>query len=343
VTATFVPSTVPLTVTKGGAGAGTVTSSPAGIDCGATCNFDFNAGAAITLTATPAAGSIFAGWTGACTGTAPCQVTLNAATSVNANFEIATNLPRLVGISTRMAVLTQDNVMIGGFIIDGTQPKTVVVRARGPSLGVAGALADPTMVIVPAVGGPSLLNDDWPLAANAAQLQASGFAPGDPHESALLVTLPPGAYTAIVSGKNNTTGVAIVEVFELDRPEVPLIGISTRGFVQTQDNVMIGGFIIQGSAPLTVAIRARGPSLGVTGALANPTLVVVPAAGTPSLLNDDWQLHPNAAQMQASGFAPNHPLEAGMLVTLPPGAYTAIVTGVNSTTGVALVEVYVVD
>jgi len=257
-------------------------------------------------------------------------------------IDLAINLPRLVGISTRMAVLTGDNVMIGGFIIDGTQPKTVVVRARGPSLGVAGALANPTMVIVPAAGGPSLVNDDWPLAANAGELQASGFAPGSPLESALLVTLPPGAYTAIVSGVNNTTGVAIVEVFELDHPEVPLIGISTRGFVQTGDNVMIGGFIIQGSGPQNVVVRARGPSLSATGVpnvLANPMLQLF-SGQTQIGINDNWQDAANAAQIQSSGFAPADPLEAAILTTLQPGAYTAIVTGAGGTTGVAIVEVF---
>jgi len=233
--------------------------------------------------------------------------------------------------------------MIGGFIIDGPLPKTVVVRARGPSLGLSGALADPTMTIVPAAGGAHLLNDDWQLADNAAQLQAIGFAPGDPKESAVLATLNPGAYTAIVSGVGGTTGLAIVEVYEIDQPDSPAIGISTRGLVQTLDRVMIGGFIIQGDAPLTVVVRARGPSLGVDGVLLDPVLNIVPAGGGQSFVNDDWQNDVKALQLQASGFAPAHPWESALLLTLNPGAYTAIVSGSGGTTGLALVEVYVLD
>jgi hypothetical protein len=248
----------------------------------------------------------------------------------------------LIGISTRANVLTGDDVVIGGFIIGGAVPKTVVVRARGPSTGVPGFLADPTLTLVPSAGGANLSNDDWGLAANAAALQASGFAPANAKEAAILATLNPGAYTAIVSGVNNATGVAIVEVYEMDHPEVPLIGISTRARVQTGDNVVIGGFIIQGASPLQVVVRARGPSTGLTSALADPTLTIVPAAGGANLINDDWGTAANAATLQASGFAPGNAKEAAILVTLNPGAYTAIVSGVGNTTGVAIVEVYVV-
>ncbi|HET9579460.1 MAG TPA: hypothetical protein VFP44_16635 [Usitatibacter sp.] len=251
----------------------------------------------------------------------------------------------LLGLSTRMDVLTGDNVLIGGFVIGGASPKTVVVRARGPSLGVAGALGDPTLTLVPADGSTPITNDDWGSAANAAQVQASGFAPADAKESAILVTLNPGAYTAIVSGVGNTTGVAIVEIFEVDHPEVPLSAISTRGDVLTGDNVMIGGFIIPGSAPRTVVVRARGPSLassGVAGALADPTLTLVPADGSTPITNDDWGSAANAAQLQASGFAPADAKESAILVTLNPGAYTAVVSGVGGATGVSIVEIFAV-
>jgi streptogramin lyase len=254
--------------------------------------------------------------------------------------QIQANLSRLFGISTRVNVLTGDNVMIGGFIVDGPSAKTVVVRARGPSLGVAGQMVDPTMTIVPAAGGPNLINDDWGTAANAETLSTSGFAPGNANESAILATLNPGAYTAIVGGVGNTTGVALVEVYEMDQPTTPLVGISTRGLVQTGDNVMIGGFIIQGDGPQTVVIRARGPSLGVAGALADPTMTIVPAGGGALLVNDDWETDPRAPELAASGYAPGNPKESAILVTLNPGAYTAIVSGVGGTTGVAIVEVY---
>jgi len=257
-------------------------------------------------------------------------------------------LPRMTGISTRMQVLTGDNVLIGGFIIGGSTAKTVVVRARGPSLasqGVAGALANPQMSLVRASDNVTIAtNNDWGTASNAGDITASGFAPANPLESAVLMTLGPGAYTAIVSGVGGGTGIGIVEVFEVDTPEVPLIGISTRGQVQGGDNVMIGGFIVQGDAPKTVIVRARGPSLtsqGVAATLANPMLQLVFASDGTIVANDDWQTASNAATLQASGFAPGNPAEAAIMITLNPGAYTAIVSGVGGTTGVAIVEVYV--
>ena len=254
------------------------------------------------------------------------------------------NPPRLGNISTRMAVLTGDNVMIGGFIIGGSAPKTVVVRGRGPSLaahGVPNVLLNPMLSLY---AGPALVasNDDWQTASNAATLQASGFAPASAQESAIYATLNPGAYTAIVSGAGSTTGVAIVEVFEVDAVDVPLINISTRGRVQTGDNVMIGGFIIQGSGPQTVVVRARGPSLiahGVPDVLANPTLSLYDGS-TLVASNDDWQTASNASTLQSSGFAPSDSREAAIYITLNPGAYTAIVQGAGGTTGVGIVEVF---
>jgi hypothetical protein len=250
------------------------------------------------------------------------------------------SIPRASAISTRMGVLTGDTVPIAGLIVGGSAPKTVVVRARGPSMGIAGTLANPTMTLVPAAGGPALTNDDWQTDPNAGLLQASGFAPGNAQESAIYASLNPGAYTAIVSGVGGSTGIAIVELYEIDHPEIPMIGISTRGLVQTGDSVMIAGFIIQGDAPQTVVVRARGPSMGIAGALADPTLTLVPAAGGPTLTNDDWGTAANAGALAASGFAPGNAKEAALLVTLNPGAYTAIVSGSGGTTGVAIVEVY---
>jgi hypothetical protein len=228
---------VQLTLSKLGGGSGIVTSVPAGIDCGASCSASFAAGASVTLSATAAAGSIFTGWAGGgCSGKGACTLTLNAAATVTATF--SSNPPRLANISTRMQVLTGDNVLIGGFIIGGPAPKTVVVRARGPSLtalGVPGALANPVLNLY---SGQTVIasNDDFGTAPNAAQLQASGFAPSNALESAILVTLNPGPYTAIVSGAGGATGVGIIEVFEVDEFTTPLINIATRGQVLTADN-----------------------------------------------------------------------------------------------------------
>ena len=254
------------------------------------------------------------------------------------------NPARLANISTRMQVLTGDDVLIGGFIIGGSAPKTVVVRARGPSLiplGVPNALADPILGLY---SGQTLIasNDDWAGAPNAAALQASGFAPADSLESAILTTLNPGAYTAIVAGINNVTGVGIIEVFEVDRPDAPLINIATRGKVLTGGDVMIGGFIIQGDGPQTVVVRARGPSLaqfGVTNFLANPVLQLF-SGQTVIASNDNWQTASNAALIQSTGFAPESPFESAIRITLNPGAYTAIVTGAGGTTGVGIIEVF---
>jgi hypothetical protein len=252
--------------------------------------------------------------------------------------------PRLVNISTRTQILTGDDVLIGGFIIGGNSPKNVVVRARGPSLaaqGIVGALQDPILQIFSGQT-PIMANDDWQAAANAATIQASDLAPPDPRESAILMTLNPGAYTAIVAGVQGSTGVGMIEVFEADQPEVSLVNIATRGKVGSGDNVLIAGFIIQGSGPQQVVVRARGPSLaaqGVPGVLANPQLQLF-AGPTPIASNDNWQQATNAADIQSSGFAPSDPNESAILVTLNPGAYTAIVSGVAGTTGVAIVEVF---
>jgi hypothetical protein len=163
----------------------------------------------------------------------------------------------------------------------------------------------------------------------------------------VLVNLAPGAYTAIVSGAGGGTGVALVAVYDLDpQPVSPLINISTRGLVLTGDEVMIGGFIVQGHDPKTVVVTATGPSLtafGITNPLANPTLTLVRSSDQAVIAtNDDWGSAANAAQVQAAGFAPSHPLESAIMMTLAPGAYTAIVSGAGGGTGVGIVAVYAV-
>jgi hypothetical protein len=233
--------------------------------------------------------------------------------------------------------------MIAGFIIGGATPKTVLIRARGPSMaaqGVPGLLANPVLNLY---SGASVIasNDNWGSASNWAAVQATGMAPGDALEAAILVSLSPGPYTAIVTGANSNTGIGIVEVLEIDNPAAPLINISTRGPVQTGDNVMIAGFIISGSTPQTVVIRARGPSmaaLGVPGLLANPVLNLYSGQSVIAS-NDDWGSAANAAAIAATGMAPTNSLESAILITLDPGPYTALVTGAGGNTGVAIVEV----
>jgi len=271
--------------------------------------------------------------------------------------------PYLANLSTRAFVQTSDNVMIGGFIVQGSQPKRVILRAIGPELsqyGVPNAMADPILELHDANGAPIASNNNWQttiiggiITSDQVQdIQNSGHAPGDPNESAIMADLPPGNYTAIVRGVSNTTGVALVEVYDLSPSLQSILGnLSTRSLVQTGDNVMIGGFIVQGAQPKNVIVRAIGPELsqyGVPNPLADPTLELHNSNGALIASNDNWQhaiiggiITSNQVQdIQNSGHAPGNTSESAIIANLPPGNYTAIVRGVNNTTGVALVEVY---
>jgi hypothetical protein len=269
----------------------------------------------------------------------------------------------LGNISSRAFVETGDNVMIGGFIVQGTEPKRVIVRAIGPELtqyGVPNPLANPTLELHDATGALIASNNNWAttiiggiITANQVHdIQASGYAPGNGFESAIIADLAPGNYTAIVRGVNNTAGVALVEVYDLSPESNSILSnISTRSFVQTDENVMIGGFIVQGSAQKRVIVRAIGPELtqyGVPNELADPTLELHDGTGALIASNDNWQhtiiggviISDQVHDIMASGHAPTDPRESAIIATLPPGNYTAIVRGVNNTTGVGLVEVY---
>ncbi|CEF49260.1 unnamed protein product [uncultured bacterium] len=287
--------------------------------------------------------------------------------AITATITTATTASQLGNISTRGFVQTGNDVMIGGFIIQGTQPKTVIVRAIGPELipppyNISNALANPNLELHDGAGALIASNNNWRttiiggiITSNqVSAIQNSGHAPTQPSESAIIATLPPGNYTAIVSGVNNTTGVALVEVYDLSPDATSILGnISTRDFVQTGDSVMIGGFIIPGTGPKTVIVRAIGPELipppyNITNALVNPTLELHDGTGALIAQNDNWQkteiggiITSNQVNaIQNSGHAPTQPSESAIIATLPPGNYTVIVSGVNNTTGVALVEVY---
>src|SRR5437870_4700198 len=252
----------------------------------------------------------------------------------------------LANISTRLNVGVGDDVLIAGFIVRGPDTKKVILRAIGPSLiaaGVIGAMADPTLELHDSTGAMIATNDNWQSSAQVSEIIASGMAPTDPLESAIVATLQPGSYTAIVRGVNNTTGIALVECYELDSTATRLVNVSTRGRVGVGDDVLIGGVIVSGSDSKTVIVRALGPSLPLAGALANPVLELRDASGNLVSSNDDWVNSSQQSAIAASGLAPSNPLESAILTTLSPGNYTAIVRGVNNTTGIGLAEAYDLD
>ena len=249
-----------------------------------------------------------------------------------------------------MSVQTGDNAGIGGFIITGTVPKHVLIRAIGPSLaqfGVPNFLADPTLELNGPGSFVTVTNDNWredPV--QEALIKATGIAPTNDLESAIDARLVPGAYTAIVRGNGNTSGVGLVEVYDLGQAALAqLANISTRAFVNTGDNVVIAGFILGGNSnDGSIVVRGIGPSLtglGVPNALANPKLELRDNDGTLLVANNDWQDDPaQAAALTAAGLALTNDLESGIATALPPGVYTAILAGQNNGTGVGLVEVY---
>jgi hypothetical protein len=240
-------------------------------------------------------------------------------------------------------VQTGNNVLIGGFIITGAQPKKIMVRAIGPSLSslFPGALADPILELRDSSGGLIRSNDNW-RSDQEAEIIATTIPPTNNLESAIVATLPANnsAYTAIVRGVNNGTGIGVVEAYDLNRTVDSKLGnISTRGLVQTGDNVMIGGFIVLGPDSQKVIVRAIGPSLPLAGNLSDPTLDLRDGNGALLRSNDNWRSD-QEAEIIATTIPPSNDLESAIVQNLTPGNYTAIVRGVNGTTGVALVEAY---
>ena len=264
----------------------------------------------------------------------------------NASGIAFTPAAKVLNISTRLAVQTGDNVLIAGFIITGEEPRDVIVRAIGPSLSSAGvdnALANPILELHDGSGAPISANDNW-KEAQQAEIEATTLAPTDDLESAIVARLAPGNYTAVVRGANDTTGVGLAEVYDLNQATPSkLANLSTRGFVDTGENVMIGGFIVRpgGGTNTSVILRAIGPSLGSTvdNALADPTLELHDSTGALVSANDNWK-DAQQAEIEATGVAPTDDAESALVADLLPGSYTAIVRGKDDTTGVALVELY---
>lgn len=254
---------------------------------------------------------------------------------------------RQLNVSTREMVGTGEDVLIGGFIISGPTPKQVLLRALGPSLGafgVSGVLQDPTLELHDSAGGVIFSNDNWRDTQETA-IGATGLPPNDDREAAILATLQPGAYTAILQGKNSTTGNALIEAYDLDATaESQFANLSTRGQVGTGDAVLIGGLIIssEASAQANVVVRALGPSLGALGindALQDPTLELHDGNGELVAFDDNWR-EAQEGIISSTSLAPNDDREAAIFAHLAAGAYTAVVRGINDTTGVGLVEAY---
>ena len=282
------------------------------------------------------------------------QDDINGVTSIYGTgpaYNSIPNAPVLMDLSTRGTTFTGNNVLIGGFIIQGSQPAQLVVRCLAYSLasyGIPGALGDSVIELYDVNNNLIASNDDWFTSNDAATISSYHRDPPNSIESALLVTLNPGSYTAIVRSFSSAqqpaqSGVALFEVYDLRNSASRLGNVSTRGNVGTGDSILIGGVIVGGNTAKPVVVRALGPSLtqfGVTGVLADPSLQLRDGNGNLVKANNDWQQSPDATVVSADGLAPSNPKEAAIAPTLNPGNYTALVTGVGGTTGTALVEVY---
>jgi hypothetical protein len=250
----------------------------------------------------------------------------------------------LLNVSTRLRAQPGENALIGGFIVRGQESKKVALRAIGPSLPVQDKLADPVLQLFDSSGALVAQNDNWNAHRN--DVIATGVPPSDEHEAVIAISLAPGSYTAVVRGLNSTSGVALVEAYDLSpAANSKLANISTRGKVEGGDNVMIGGFIAGGDRETLVVVRAIGPSLvnfGVANALKDPTLELHDGNGALLAQNDDWRLS-QEQQLIQTGLAPIDDRESALLLSLQPGAYTAIVRGKDANSGVGLVEIYNLD
>jgi hypothetical protein len=253
----------------------------------------------------------------------------------------------IIQLSTRLRVEVGDQVGIGGFIITGTAPKSVIIRGIGPTLiqsGIADALADPVLELHGPGSFPTVTNDNW-RDTQEQQILGAGLPPTNNLEPAIWALLPPGAYTAILRGRNNTAGTALVEIYDLNQGADSKLGnLSTRAFVGVNQNIAIAGFMVSaGGASDHVVVRGLGPSLApaVSNVLANPTLELRNNNGSLLVSNNDWQDNTvQSQQITAAGLAPTNSLESAVLAILPPGRYTALLFGANDSTGNGLVEVY---
>ena len=268
---------------------------------------------------------------------------LYIADTLNYTIRLATPLSRFANISTRLRVETGENVLIGGFIVTGSAQTRIIVRALGPSLPMQDRLDNPILELYDGSGQLLESNDDWRNAANQHEITASTIPPPHDREAAILRSVAPGAYTAVVRGSGGGEGVGLVEVYDLGSAEnSKLANISTRGRVQTGDDVMIAGLIVTGSGSQKVIVRGIGPSLPVAGKLLDPLLELYDAQGNVIQVNDNWR-DDQEAEIIGTSIPPSEASESAIVTFLPPAAYTAVLRGVNDTTGVALVEAFAIQ
>jgi hypothetical protein len=252
---------------------------------------------------------------------------------------------RLANLSTRAFCKTGEAVLVNEFVVQGTGTETLLMRGIGPSLanfGVPGALKDPTVLLFDARGHTLDANNDWMDNPDKDEIIATGIPPTDPRESAIIDTLRPGLYTFVEQGVRRTQGVALPEIYDLLNGGLQLSAVGTRAFVSTGDNVMISGFILTGSAPVSLLIRALGPSLtnaGLSRVLADPQLELHDASGQLIFSDDNWR-DTQEAEIIATGLAPTDDRESAIVVTLNPGLYTNVLTGVGATTGIGFLQIY---
>jgi arylsulfate sulfotransferase len=282
--------------------------------------------------------------------TVGCSTSYNAIPIHLENTKFPTVKSEVLNLSTRGLVSGGDNVLIGGFIVTGAEPKSMVLRALGPSLsgfGLSDVLRDPVLSVYDSSGNLIGTNDNWQSDVNHLTVEANGLAPSNLLESAIVMTLAPGAYTAIVTGTHATSGVGLVELYDISPLSNSKLGnTSTRGSVGTGDNVLIGGFIVGDVDSASVVVRVLGPTLatyGVSGVLSDPTLTIHDSTGSVIASNDNWQTNVNEIDIRRNGLAPANPSESALMLHLPAGAYTAVVRGADGAIGNALVEVYHLD
>jgi hypothetical protein len=306
--------------------------------------------ATATATATPAATATATATPTASPTTTPTSTPTATATASPSATPAGspTDAPaQLLNISTRARVLTGDNNLIGGFIISGNDVKKVLVLAKGPSMSsggnpLPGRMSDPTIELHAGNGALMTGNDDWKDSPDRALIEASGLAPTDDRESAIIQSLVPGVYTGVLTGKNNTGGIALIEIYDLDANKSIVANISSRGMVDTGDNVMIGGFIAGNQGGNTkVLVRGIGPSLQgkLANPLADPILELHDSNGNTLETNDNWKDSPERAEIEATGIPPSDDLESAILKQVGPSGYTAILRG-RTGSGIGVVEIY---